>query len=155
MSMETKGYVVPEDEGEAWEMEPGRRAVFKLLAKQTGGSVAVFEEVVPVGAGTPLHIHSTSDEVLYVKSGIFTLQLRNEQHRVSAGTWIFIPLGSVHGWRNSGDERGELLNVFTPAAGAGAFEQMRLQGKPIPEVDPRVRDEIFDRNGYQFITWDW
>lgn len=155
MPIEPRGYAVAKNEGDAWEMEPGRLAVFKLLATQTGGSVAVFEETVPVGVGTPLHIHRTSDEVLYVKSGTFTFQLGNEQEQVSAGYWIFIPLGSVHGWRNSGIEEGQLLNIFTPAAGAVAFEEMRLQGKPIPDVDPSVRDKIFDRNGYEFVTWDW
>ena len=66
MPIEPRGYAVAKNEGDVWEMEPGRLAVFKLLAMQTGGSVAVFEETVPVGAGTPLHIHRTSDEILYV-----------------------------------------------------------------------------------------
>lgn len=155
MSIELRGRTVAENDGQAWEMEPGRLAVFKLLAEQTGGSVAVFEESVPVRSGTPLHIHRTSDEVLYVQSGNFTFQLGNDQQQVSAGHWIFIPMGSVHGWRNSGSNVGRLLNIFTPAAGAVAFEEMRLQGKPVPEIDPSIRDEIFDRNGYEFITWDW
>jgi hypothetical protein len=39
---------------------------FKLLSEQTAGSVSVFEQVVPIGAGTPLHIHRTSDEVIHL-----------------------------------------------------------------------------------------
>ena len=155
MSTEPKGHAVVKSEGHIWEMEPGRLAVFKLLAEQTGGSIAAFEEIVPVGAGTPLHIHRTSDEVLYVRSGDFKFQLGDEQRPVSAGAWVFIPLGSVHGWRNSGTEEGHLLNIFTPAAGARAFEELMRQGKYIPEIDPAIRDEIFDRHGYEFITWDW
>jgi len=61
----------------------------------------------------------------------------------------------VHGWRNSGTEDGYLLNIFAPAAGARAFEELMRQGKYIPEIDPAIRDEIFERNGYEFITWDW
>lgn len=155
MQVQPEGYSVARAEGQAWEMEPGRAVVFKLLAGQTGGTIAVFEETVPAGAGTPLHIHLTSDEVLYVQSGDFTLQLGNEQRQVSAGAWVFIPLGSVHGWRNSGIEAGQLLNIFTPAAGARAFEELSQYGKPIPELDPATRDDIMARHGYQFLTWDW
>jgi len=47
-------------------MGPGRPTTFKLLSEQTSESVAVFEEVVPAGVGTPLHRHPTSDEVIYI-----------------------------------------------------------------------------------------
>lgn len=149
------GFVVGQSEGDAWDMEPGRPVVFKLLGERTGGSIAIFEEAVPAGAGTPLHVHHTSDEVLYVQAGSFTLRLGDEQQSVEAGSWIFIPLGSLHGWRNHGATEGRLLNIFAPAAGARAFEQMRLQGVPVPDVDPAVRAEIFQSNGYEFITWEW
>lgn len=63
--------IVPDGVGERWEMEPGRPATFRVLSSQTGGAAAVFEERVPPGAGTPLHIHHTSDELILVRSGSF------------------------------------------------------------------------------------
>jgi quercetin dioxygenase-like cupin family protein len=155
MKSASEGYVVASHEGPAWDMESGRPATFKLLSNDTGGKVAVFEEVVPPSAGTPLHIHHTSDEVLYVLSGEFTVRLGERSHRVSTGAWVFIPLGSVHGWRNSGSRDGRMFFVFTPGVGAEAFEEMRLEGKHLPEIDPATRDAIFARHGYEFITWDW
>ena len=142
-------------EGPVWDMELGRPAAFKLLSDQTSGKIAVFEEVVPPGSGTPLHIHRTSDEVIYVVSGQFTFRLGDESKEVFGGAWVFIPLGSVHGWRNSGHEDGRVFFIFTPGAGAKAFEEMRLQGIPLPDIDPTTREEIFQRHGYEFITWDW
>ena len=71
------------------------------------------------------------------------------------GSWVFIPLGSVHGWRNSGSEDGRVFFIFTPGAGAMAFEEMRSHEIPLPDIDPDKRDEIFRRHGYDFITWDW
>jgi hypothetical protein len=47
-------------------MAPGRPTAFKLPCDQTDGSIAVFEEVVPTGMGTPLHIHHTSDQVIHI-----------------------------------------------------------------------------------------
>jgi quercetin dioxygenase-like cupin family protein len=136
-------------------MEPGRPAVFKLLSEQTGDKIAVFEEIVPPGMGTPLHIHHTSDEVVHVLSGEFTFRFGDEQRVVSGGSWVFIPLGSVHGWRNSGSEDGRASFIFTPGAGAKVFEEMRFQGVALPDIDPAIRDEIFERHGFEFITWEW
>src|ERR1039458_9661103 len=131
MATNARGYVVASSEGPSWDMSPGRPAIFKLLSEQTGGRIAVFEEVVPPGEGTPLHRHRTSDEVIYVLSGEFTIRLGDENKPVSEGAWIFIPQGSVHGWRNSGREEGRMFYIFTPGDAAKAFEEMRFQGKPI------------------------
>jgi hypothetical protein len=45
--------------------------------------------------------------------------------------------------------------IFTPGAGAVAFEEMRHQGLPLPDIDSKVSAEIFEHNGYEFITWEW
>jgi quercetin dioxygenase-like cupin family protein len=71
--------------------------VFKLLSDQTEGRLAVFEEIVPPRLGTPLHIHQTSDEAIYVVSGQFSSGWGETTHAALAGSWIFIPMGSVHG----------------------------------------------------------
>ena len=149
------GFIVASHEGPTWDMEVGRPAVFKLLSDRTGGKIAVFEEIVPSGMGTPLHIHHTADEVIYVVSGEFSVRLGETTRTASAGSWIFIPLGSVHGWRNASPENGRVFFIFAPGAGAVAFEEMRYQGMPLPDIDPKVSSEIFERNGYEFITWEW
>jgi quercetin dioxygenase-like cupin family protein len=136
-------------------MDPGRPAAFKLLREQTGEAVAVFEEVVPPGGGTPLHIHHTSDEVIYVVSGEFSFRLGDTSKQASGGSWVFIPRGSVHGWRNAGSTSGRVFFIFTPGAGAKAFEEMRFQGVYLPDVDPATRDAIFQRHGFEFVAADW
>src|SRR5450631_4532685 len=102
MTQQTAGFIVASHEGPTWDMEAGRPATFKLLSDATGGGMAVFEEIVPPLMGTPLHIHRTSDEAIYVVSGQFSVRLGDKTHLASAGSWIFIPIGAIHGWRNSG-----------------------------------------------------
>ncbi len=155
MPQKKTGFIVASHEGPTWDMEAGRPATFKLLSDDTGGGMAIFEEIVPPGMGTPLHIHTTSDEAIFVFSGQFSMRLGEKTHTVSAGSWTFIPLGSVHGWRNSGAENGRMFYIFSPGAGARAFEEMRHQGMPLPDIAPSVRDEIFIRHGYEFVTWNW
>lgn len=90
MSVDAVGLIVASHEGPRWNMEVGRPAVFKLLSEQTSGRIAVLEEIVPPGMGTPLHLHRTSDEVIYVLSGQFSVRLGEKTQTVSADSWIFI-----------------------------------------------------------------
>ncbi len=136
-------------------MAPGRPAIFKLLCDQTGGSIAVFEEVLPPGSGTPLHIHHTSDEVIHVYSGEFMGRLGDETKRAGEGDWVFIPRGLLHGWRNVGGAEGRAFFIFTPGDGAKTVEEMRHLGKFAMEIDPVERDEIWQRHGTEFVTRDW
>ena len=155
MTSGSHGYVVASHEGSVWNMQPGRPAIFELFAEQTGGRIAVFEEAVPPGAGTALHLHRNADEVLYVVSGDFTFRLGEVSQSVAVGSWVFVPLGSVHGWRNSGSEDGRLFSIFTPGDGAKPFEEMGREGKSLPEIDVVTRDAIFARYGMEVITRNW
>jgi hypothetical protein len=85
----------------------------------------------------------------------FVIRLGDVSKRVSGKSWVFIPRGSVHGWRNSGSTDGRLFFIFTPGVGAKPFEEMSLRGMPIPDLDPAIRDAIFERHGFEFITADW
>ena len=144
-----------EGEGVRWEMEPGRPATFRILSSQTGGAAAVFEETVPAGAGTPLHIHHTSDELILVRSGRFRFRTGADDGDFGPYDWVFIPRGLVHAWRNIGDADGELSFVFTPASGAVCFEELRLHGRLIPEIPEDVLIATFTRSGYELVSFDW
>jgi quercetin dioxygenase-like cupin family protein len=88
--------------------------MFKLLSQQTGNRVVVFEEVMPAGCGSLLHLHQPSDEIMYVLSGEFTFQVGERVSSGGAGTCVFMPRGIAHAWKNSGAEAGRALFVFTP-----------------------------------------
>lgn len=149
------GFIVTAKEGPVWDMEPGRPTTFKLLSEQTGGNFSVFEELVPVGAGTPLHIHHSSDEVIHLTSGKLTIKLGAQVTSIGAGTWVFIPRGAAHGWRNSGHEPAQAAFVFSPADGAKFFEELRLLAQPIPSIDPKTLESLCKRHGYELVSFDW
>jgi quercetin dioxygenase-like cupin family protein len=125
------------------------------MRAEAEGRIAVFEEVVPSGVGTPLHIHRTAEELIHILAGEFTVRLGEEFKQASGGAWIFVPRGLAHAWRNTGHEDGRAFFIFTPGDGAKAVEEMRFLGKPILEIEPAVRDEIWQRYGTEFITRDW
>jgi quercetin dioxygenase-like cupin family protein len=149
------GCIVSPEQGPVWDMEPGRPTTFKLLSEQTGGSVSVFEELVPVGAGTPLHIHRTSDEVIHVLAGELTIKLGIRVTTIGAGTWVFISRGTAHGWKNRGKAPVRAAFVFTPSDGAMLFEELRLLAQPIPSINPKTMEALCKRHGYELISVDW
>jgi quercetin dioxygenase-like cupin family protein len=141
--------------GRRWEMEPGRTATFRVLSVETGGATAVFEEAVPPGAGTPLHIHHPSDELILVRSGLFTFRIGEELRSVESGGWVFIPRGLVHGWRNTGTVSGDLSFVFVPAAGAVCFEELRTHERMIPDIPEAELVATFTKHGYELVSFEW
>ena len=150
-----KGFIVGSQEGPTWDMDIDRPATFKLLSDETGGNIAVFEEIVPPQMGTPLHVHRTSDEVIYVLSRQFSVRLGQTTHIARADSWIFIPRGSVHGWRNSSAEDGRMFYIFAPADGARPYEEMRHQAMPLLEIDPTVRDGLLAQHGFELVALEW
>src|SRR2546428_416966 len=114
MATQTDGVTTLPGQEPVWNMAPGRAAALKLQSGQTGESVMVFEEVVPAGTETPLHLHHNSDEVMYILSGEFTFKIGEQVTSGGAGTCAFMPRGIAHAWKNSGAEAGRALFVFTP-----------------------------------------
>lgn len=151
MGTNIQSLIVSSEEGPVWNMEPGRPTTFKLLSEQTQESVAVFEEVVPAGGGTPLHIHRTSDELIYVLSGEFTFKIEDHLSKHGPGTWVFIQRGIPHAWKNSGTESGRAFFVFTPAEGAKCFEELRKFDLPIQAIDMTAFHAICERYGYEMV----
>jgi quercetin dioxygenase-like cupin family protein len=143
------------EQGSVWEMESGRPTTFKLLSEQTSGAVSVFEEVVPMGGGTPLHIHHTSDEVIHLLAGELRIRLGTQVTTIAAGTWVFIPRGTPHAWKNLVREPARAAFVFCPADGAKCFEELRLLGLPISNIDPVHLDALCKRHGYQLVSFEW
>jgi quercetin dioxygenase-like cupin family protein len=153
----TAARIVTAEQGVTWDMEPSRRMTFKLLSEQTGDRVSIFEETVPSGAGTPLHIHRTSDEVIQVVSGELTIRLGTQVTTVGRGAWVFIPRGSVHGFRNRSQTAARAAYVFTPSDGAKVFEEGRRLGA-LPNPDPAIMAKfqaLWARFGYEFVAMEW
>jgi uncharacterized RmlC-like cupin family protein len=94
--MKTKSYVTLPGQESVWNMAPGRTAALKLLNEQTGQCVMAFEEVTPVGAETPLHLHRDSDEVMYILSGQYSFKIGDDFSAGGPGTCAFMPRGIPH-----------------------------------------------------------
>ncbi len=66
--------------------------------------------------GPPPHVHAYEDEIIYVVSGSFMVQIDGEDQLLKAGDTAFIPRGTMHTVTNPMDDNpGCLITIFQPA----------------------------------------
>lgn len=106
--------------------------VYRFLAtgEETDGKYATFEAIVPPGSGPPPHIHSREEESFLVLEGEMTFQLGEDRIVANEGTFLNMPVGSLHAFKNESDKTARLLISVAPAG----LEQMFFEvGQPLAD----------------------
>src|SRR5438270_11032226 len=115
-----KRFVVPAGGGKHFAAStPGRSFAMKLLVRDTGESIMMFEETLPAGTASLYHLHRDSDEVAWVLVGQFTFKFGDEVAVSGPGTCAFMPRNVLHAWKNMGSDTGGVLFLYTTAAAGG------------------------------------
>lgn len=146
----TKGVVVPAGGGTHLDMgASGRFAALKLFGRETNESVMLFEETVPVGTKSLLHLHRDSDEVAWVLAGEITFMIGEEVTVGGPGTCAFFPRNVPHAWKSTGNETGRVLFLYTPAAAGGYVEEMSK--RPSDPMSDNERDALRERYRWELV----
>jgi len=103
---------------------PGYR-YFSLAGKDQGIACVVSQAILEPGAGAPLHIHTSDDEVLIVLEGVLDVRLGEDRRLVEAGHTISIPAGVPHSFVAAGPAPAKFIG-FLPKIGETTF----LEGGP-------------------------
>ncbi|WP_372719432.1 cupin domain-containing protein [Novipirellula sp.] len=88
---------------------------FLATAEDTDGKYATFEAIVPPGSGPPPHIHSREEESFLVLQGEMTFQLGDDRFVAGEGTFLNMPVGSLHCFKNESGKTARLLITLAPA----------------------------------------
>ncbi len=88
---------------------------FLVTGEDTDGKYATFEAFVPPGSGPPPHIHSREEESFLVLEGEVTFQLGEDRFVAGKGTFLNLPVGSLHCFKNESDKTARLLISIAPA----------------------------------------
>lgn len=122
-----------------------------LQGSQTDGTQAIFEDIVEPGVGPGRHIHYQQDETFFFLEGSFDVEVGGKLYHMNAGDVAFIPKGTVHAFKNVGDNPGRLRYVFSPAL---TMEEMfREFYKAMKEgpLSEEVMAEIALKHGQEFV----
>jgi len=140
MSDKAKAICVGPGEGPTVRGPVGGPLTFKVRGEQTGGRMTALENTVPPGEGPPLHTHDAEDEAWYILEGELRFSLDGVTASAPAGSFVFVPRGVPHCFRNVGDRPARLLVVFTPSGMERFFDRIAALGDG--PVDPAAFREI-------------
>ena len=95
----------------------------KATTDETDGAFTLLEAAEPPDFGPPMHIHHDCAEAFYVLEGEYIMFLGDEERACPAGSFIYVPVGTVHGFR-VGKTASRKLNLYIPAAMVGYFDHL-------------------------------
>jgi quercetin dioxygenase-like cupin family protein len=121
----TQGLFVAEpDEGEPrW--IGASRITTKATAGQTSGGFGLIVSEVKRDASSPLHIHHTADESMWVISGLVRVRCGDDEFSLAPGDFAFLPRGVPHTF--IAEEDTAMLGLVTP----GGTEAFFTEGGPV------------------------
>lgn len=92
----------------------------KATAEETDGAFMLFEDRMPEGKTTPLHVHPHEDETFIVLEGEILVHVDGSEHRVGSGGVAVVPRGSRHAFLVI-SETARILALQTPGSGEAFY----------------------------------
>jgi quercetin dioxygenase-like cupin family protein len=100
----------------------GSSAHYLATGPLTGGDFGLYRwNMGPAPSGPSPHFHRTMTESFFVIDGTVSLYDGNGWRDATAGDFLFVPAGGVHGFRNESGEPASMLILFTPGAPREAY----------------------------------
>jgi quercetin dioxygenase-like cupin family protein len=119
-------------------------ALHLLLAHNQSGDEAysLIHLTAPPDLETPYHLHHTEDEAFYVLEGELAVVRDGETIVAGPGSYVFLPRGVPHGFRNIANKDSRVLIHAIPGGKVGFVAMMLEMAIPIhdreklPEATP-------------------
>ena len=70
---------------------------------------------IPPGREIDAHVHADEDDAFYILEGELTFVLGDEEVHAPQGTFVLVPPGVEHAFRNDTDQVVRILNIHAPA----------------------------------------
>jgi quercetin dioxygenase-like cupin family protein len=113
-----------EGEGHVLQFSPSEKLVWKATAETTGGIMDQFElTATPGHFGAPEHVHRAVDEFFYVLEGAFRFKVADTLVTAEAGSFLFVPRGIAHAWRNTAETTSRMILTYIPGGMEPFFEE--------------------------------
>lgn len=101
---------------------------FLATGEETDGKYAMWEAMVPPGGGPPPHVHGREEEAFLVLDGEITFTVGDQRIVGTAGTFVNMPVGSLHSFKNASHQTARMIISVAPAG----LEQMFFEvGQPM------------------------
>lgn len=136
----------------SFESPAGESVVVRASGDVSGGRYDILELTVPPGPGiTPMHIHHEMDEAMYVLEGEVTVQLEDDRHMLTPGSYVRAPRGMPHTYRNSGGTPARVLFINTPGDNWQYLEETAKHGPVEDESDIERILPVLSSHGVEIV----
>ena len=100
---------------------------YKVLSRETAGSLFVIEQANHKKGGPSRHLHHDQDELFFALEGEYIVEVGPERFHLKAGDCVLGPREIPHAWAFAGDSPGRLLISFAPAGKMEEFFDARAK----------------------------
>lgn len=165
MSLIVSGYPEPRYHGDSGEISatlkratdppdyaPADTIQYHYLAtkESTAGDYGLYriDTGAVKGYGAATHFHKAMSESFYVLSGTWRLYDGADWVEATAGDYLFVPPGGLHGFRNDSGEPASMLMIFAPGAPREAYFEGLVT---LADMTDEERREFFIRHDNFFV----
>jgi mannose-6-phosphate isomerase-like protein (cupin superfamily) len=102
--------------------QAGSSVHYLATGQMTGGDFGLYRwNMGPGPSGPSPHFHRTMTESFFVLDGTISLYDGDGWKDATAGDFLFVPAGGLHGFRNNSGEPASMLILFTPGGPREAY----------------------------------
>lgn len=128
-----KAIIMPPGEGESFSAY-GTTLVFKIITSQTNDQFGLYHvKMEPFSNGPKLHFHKEMDETFIIHEGTLTVLTADGETQAKAGTVVYAPRLTAHGYNNNSEEPLRMTMIFNPGQNREDFFRELYKGL---EQDP-------------------
>lgn len=117
-----------------------------LTTENTGGAFSAVVCVHQPGEGPPPHFHTGQDEYFYVLEGTYEMTVDGKTSEVGPGTMVFLPRGTVHGFKTISAGPGKMLDWSLPGGQDRYFREIDALGKGGAGFDDAMLKKVATAN---------
>jgi mannose-6-phosphate isomerase-like protein (cupin superfamily) len=127
----------------------GSKYYYLATQQSTGGDFGLYRvDIAPTTGGPGPHFHKTMSESFFVLSGTMRMYDGRDWVDASAGDYLYVPPGGIHGFRNDADEPASILMLFAP----GGPREGYFEGIPnLADMTDDERREFFIRHDNYWV----
>ena len=132
---------------------PAATVRFVATGGETAGRFGLFRwEMAPHAGGPDPHVHDTFSESFYVLAGTVQVYDGRTWSDATAGDYLHVPDGSVHAFRNAGDEPASMLILFAPGAPRERyFEELAEMAREGRTLSPDELTAFYRRHDQRMV----
>ncbi|MFL6142462.1 MAG: cupin domain-containing protein [Labedaea sp.] len=116
----------------------------------TGGDFGLYRwNFGPNESGPGAHFHRTISESFFILTGKVRLYNGQDWRTATAGDFLYVPPGGIHGFRNVAGEPASMLLMFTPGAPREGYFEGLAAG--IADLTEEERAEFYLRHDNYWV----